>query len=130
MSPEALLPPSGEASPSRAHRDERVTDADYCLAVVFRVRGLREGFFASTTASAAATSGAASVISTPRWSPSVSLLTSKAPLPETDAALRLALKVATLRAWHHQKRGPVFVSLGARFGTCLLTSSPREPQVC
>lgn len=39
-------------------------------------------------------------------------LTSRAPLTETDAALRLGLKVATLRAWRHQKRGPVFVQLG------------------
>lgn len=39
-------------------------------------------------------------------------LTGGAPLTETDAALRLGLKVATLRAWRHQKRGPVFVQLG------------------
>lgn len=34
------------------------------------------------------------------------------PLTESDAALRLGLKVATLRAWRHQRRGPVFVQLG------------------
>jgi hypothetical protein len=39
-------------------------------------------------------------------------ITSGAPLTETDAALRLGLKVATLRAWRHQRRGPVFVQLG------------------
>ena len=35
-----------------------------------------------------------------------------APLTEADAATRLGLKVATLRAWRHQNRGPVFVRLG------------------
>lgn len=39
-------------------------------------------------------------------------LASNAVLTETEAALRLGLKVATLRAWRHQKRGPVFVQLG------------------
>jgi predicted DNA-binding transcriptional regulator AlpA len=34
------------------------------------------------------------------------------PLTETDAAGRLGLKVATLRAWRHQGRGPAFVRLG------------------
>lgn len=34
------------------------------------------------------------------------------PLTETDAAARLGLKVATLRAWRHQGRGPAFVRLG------------------
>ncbi|MEO7270425.1 MAG: helix-turn-helix domain-containing protein [Vicinamibacterales bacterium] len=34
------------------------------------------------------------------------------PLTEADAADRLGLKVATLRAWRHQHRGPVFVRLG------------------
>jgi predicted site-specific integrase-resolvase len=38
--------------------------------------------------------------------------TSPAPLNETAAAARLGLKVATLRAWLHQGRGPVFVQLG------------------
>jgi len=33
-------------------------------------------------------------------------------LTESDAAARLGLKVATLRAWRHQRRGPVFVRLG------------------
>ena len=42
-------------------------------------------------------------------------LTSRAsnePLTEGDAAARLGLKVATLRAWRHQRRGPAFVRLG------------------
>ena len=34
------------------------------------------------------------------------------PLTEADAADRLGLKVATLRAWRHQNRGPAFVHLG------------------
>jgi hypothetical protein len=34
------------------------------------------------------------------------------PLTELRAASRLGLKVATLRAWRHQGRGPVFVRLG------------------
>jgi predicted DNA-binding transcriptional regulator AlpA len=34
------------------------------------------------------------------------------PLTEMDAAGRLGLKVATLRAWRHQGRGPAFVRLG------------------
>lgn len=34
------------------------------------------------------------------------------PLTEAQAATRLGLKVATLRAWRHQHRGPVFVRLG------------------
>ena len=34
------------------------------------------------------------------------------PLTETEAAGRLGLKVATLRAWRHQGRGPAFVRLG------------------
>lgn len=33
-------------------------------------------------------------------------------LTETDAAARLGLKVATLRAWRHQRRGPAFVRFG------------------
>ena len=37
---------------------------------------------------------------------------SNEPLTETDAAARLGLKVATLRAWRHQGRGPAFVRLG------------------
>jgi hypothetical protein len=44
----------------------------------------------------------ASVTSTPRHTP----------LTEADAAARLGLKVATLRAWRHQGRGPAFVRLG------------------
>jgi hypothetical protein len=35
-----------------------------------------------------------------------------APLTEADAAARLGLKVATLRAWRHQRKGPAFVRLG------------------
>ena len=34
------------------------------------------------------------------------------PLTETEAATRLGLKVATLRAWRNQGRGPVYVRLG------------------
>jgi excisionase family DNA binding protein len=34
------------------------------------------------------------------------------PLTESEAALRLGLKVPTLRAWRHQGRGPTFVRLG------------------
>lgn len=34
------------------------------------------------------------------------------PLTETEAASRLGLKVATLRAWRHQGRGPAYVRLG------------------
>jgi predicted DNA-binding transcriptional regulator AlpA len=38
--------------------------------------------------------------------------TGSEPLTEPDAAARLGLKVATLRAWRHQGRGPAFVRLG------------------
>ena len=34
------------------------------------------------------------------------------PMPESEAASRLGLKVATLRAWRHQGRGPAYVRLG------------------
>ena len=34
------------------------------------------------------------------------------PLTETEAAARLGLKVATLRAWRHRGRGPAYVRLG------------------
>lgn len=34
------------------------------------------------------------------------------PLTEIEAAGRLGLKVATLRAWRHQRRGPAYVRLG------------------
>jgi predicted DNA-binding transcriptional regulator AlpA len=34
------------------------------------------------------------------------------PLTEIEAAGRLGLKVATLRAWRHQGREPAFVRLG------------------
>jgi predicted site-specific integrase-resolvase len=34
------------------------------------------------------------------------------PLTETEAARRLGLKVATLRAWRHRGVGPPFVRLG------------------
>jgi predicted DNA-binding transcriptional regulator AlpA len=34
------------------------------------------------------------------------------PLTEPEAATRLGLRVATLRAWRHQKRGPAFLRLG------------------
>lgn len=33
-------------------------------------------------------------------------------LTEGDAAARLGLKVATLRAWRHRSKGPAFVRLG------------------
>jgi excisionase family DNA binding protein len=38
--------------------------------------------------------------------------TNNQPLTETEAATRLGLKVATLRAWRHQGRGPAYVRLG------------------
>jgi predicted DNA-binding transcriptional regulator AlpA len=34
------------------------------------------------------------------------------PLNEKEAAARLGLTAATLRAWRHQRRGPAFVRLG------------------
>jgi predicted DNA-binding transcriptional regulator AlpA len=34
------------------------------------------------------------------------------PMTESEAASRLGLKVATLRAWRHQARGPAYVRLG------------------
>jgi excisionase family DNA binding protein len=34
------------------------------------------------------------------------------PMPESEAASRLGLKVATLRAWRHQGKGPAYVRLG------------------
>jgi hypothetical protein len=34
------------------------------------------------------------------------------PLTETEAAARLGLRIATLRAWRHQGRGPAYVRLG------------------
>ena len=34
------------------------------------------------------------------------------PLTELEAAARLGLKVATLRAWRHQGRGPAYLRLG------------------
>jgi predicted DNA-binding transcriptional regulator AlpA len=37
---------------------------------------------------------------------------SSEPLTETDAAARLGLKVATLRAWRIQGKGPAFLRLG------------------
>ena len=39
-------------------------------------------------------------------------LSSSAAVTESEAAHRLGLKVATLRAWRHQRRGPAFVQLG------------------
>jgi hypothetical protein len=33
-------------------------------------------------------------------------------MTEADAATRLGLKVATLRAWRHRSQGPAFVRLG------------------
>ena len=40
------------------------------------------------------------------------LAVSNQPLTELEAAARLGLKVATLRAWRHQGRGPAYVRLG------------------
>jgi excisionase family DNA binding protein len=34
------------------------------------------------------------------------------PMTESEAAARLGMKVATLRAWRHQGRGPAFLRLG------------------
>jgi excisionase family DNA binding protein len=34
------------------------------------------------------------------------------PLTESQAAARLGLKVATLRAWRHKGKGPAYVRLG------------------
>jgi excisionase family DNA binding protein len=34
------------------------------------------------------------------------------PLTESEAAARLGLKIATLRAWRHQGKGPAFLRLG------------------
>jgi excisionase family DNA binding protein len=34
------------------------------------------------------------------------------PLTESEAAARLGLKVATLRAWRNQGRGPAYLRLG------------------
>jgi predicted DNA-binding transcriptional regulator AlpA len=34
------------------------------------------------------------------------------PMTEVQAAARLGLKVATLRAWRHRGKGPAFVRLG------------------
>ena len=44
--------------------------------------------------------------------PTITSATSCEPLTEAEAAARLGLKVATLRAWRHQGRGPAFVRLG------------------
>ena len=38
--------------------------------------------------------------------------TANQPMTESEAASRLGLKVATLRAWRHQGRGPAYVRLG------------------
>jgi excisionase family DNA binding protein len=34
------------------------------------------------------------------------------PLTESEAAARLGLKIATLRAWRHQGKGPAYLRLG------------------
>ena len=44
--------------------------------------------------------------------PPITSVASCEPLTEVEAATRLGLKVATLRAWRHQGRGPAFVRLG------------------
>lgn len=43
---------------------------------------------------------------------SLSRGTAAEPLTEAEAAVRLGLKVATLRAWRHRGVGPPFVRLG------------------
>ena len=43
---------------------------------------------------------------------SVTFTAGHRPLVEAEAAARLGLKVATLRAWRHQGKGPAFVRLG------------------
>jgi excisionase family DNA binding protein len=56
------------------------------------------------------------------------------PLTETEAAARLGLKVATLRAWRNQGRGPAYVRLGraVRYLTAdieeFLTSNRHTPR--
>jgi excisionase family DNA binding protein len=45
-------------------------------------------------------------------SDSAAMADANQPLTETEAAARLGLKVATLRAWRHQGRGPAYVRLG------------------
>jgi len=44
--------------------------------------------------------------------PVLTVRTNNETLTESDAAAKLGLKVATLRAWRHQGRGPAFVRLG------------------
>jgi len=44
--------------------------------------------------------------------PVLTIRTNNEALTEFDAVARLGLKVATLRAWRHQGRGPGFVRLG------------------
>ena len=44
--------------------------------------------------------------------PAVASSTTPQPITEAEAAVRLGLKVATLRAWRHQGRGPAYVRLG------------------
>jgi predicted DNA-binding transcriptional regulator AlpA len=61
-------------------------------------------------------------------------MASHQPLNETQAAARLGLKVATLRAWRSQGRGPAYVRLGRAIrylATDLeefLTSNRHSPQ--
>ena len=56
------------------------------------------------------------------------------PLTETEAATRLGLKVATLRAWRNQGRGPAYVRLGRAIRYLVtdidefLTSNRHSPQ--
>jgi len=44
--------------------------------------------------------------------PAVAPSNTPQPLTEAEAAVRLGLKVATLRTWRHQGRGPAYVRLG------------------
>lgn len=58
------------------------------------------------------------------------------PLTEIEAALRLGLKVATLRAWRHQGRGPAYVRLGRAIRYLavdvdeFLSSNRHYPRIC
>jgi predicted site-specific integrase-resolvase len=44
--------------------------------------------------------------------PTTSISEGSHPLTEREAAARLGLKIATLRAWRHQGKGPAFLRLG------------------
>jgi predicted DNA-binding transcriptional regulator AlpA len=44
--------------------------------------------------------------------PAATVIAGCQPLTEAEAAARLGLKIATLRAWRHRGKGPAFVRLG------------------